>query len=576
MAVQELMAPPEVRSIPTFGRLWPDEFLDPEEGNFDVLLEKLEWLFERLRQDPPVRAGRRDLDPWFRYGEELAGRQVSRRSRSFEEAADLSLRAFEGCIRWHDPRALFNITPSPLLDTVALTALTALYNPNAIWDMTSGRFLMLEKLVARYLAQLVGWDPEAGGGVFTYGGKGTLFYAIKAGLNRCDRESVRHGLRGEYVVIAGESCHFSVESLCNYTGLGQRNCLRVPTTESGTIDLGALRRTVEEQVRRGRKIACILLSGGGTMNLSIDPVRPVAALLDEVVQRFDLPYRPYLHADNVISWVWLFVRPDLDAEALGIDEEVAGRLRRTARAVRETFHADSFGVDFHKTGLSPYSSSCFVCKDRGELLNLNSPEMQDGEEEWFGDARNFERTLENSRPCMGILSAYHVLERLGVEGFQQYLAYSVSVCEEFRRAIAEDFADTFEVVNTQTLGFEVVVKVHFFGDQRSYDEVCTAEEADREEYRRLCDEFFEFVSFGPECNGRDVPFIGYVPRYKFGNQRGGYPAFLLYPVSVHITAEDVAAILRDVAEAVRLFEEAKEDGSFVPRKVLDGVKPPPK
>jgi glutamate/tyrosine decarboxylase-like PLP-dependent enzyme len=569
--------PDDPMNIPSFGRMWQGEFLDRDEGNAGALLKKLEWLLEQMCRQRPIRSGRRDVDSWFRYPEELVGLQLPQKSRSFEEAAMLSLEAFEGCIRWHDPNALFNITPSPLLDTVALTALVALYNPNALWDMTSGKFVLIEKKVAHYLSQLVGWNPQSSGGLFTYGGKATLLYAIRAGLNRCDRGSVSRGLDGQYVVITGETCHFSIENLCNLSGIGQQNCLRVPAGENGAIDLICLRDTLEEQIRRGRKIACIIVSGGGTMNLSIDPVHEVATLIDQTVDKFGLPYQPYLHSDSVISWVWLFMQPEASAESLGVTERVAERLRRTARAVKETCHADSFGVDFHKTGLSPYATSCFMFKNRAELRNLNNTHTQDvEEEEWFGDSRNFDRTLENSRPCMGIISAFHVIERLGVEGFQQYLAYSVSVSEAFRHAIIEEFGTVFETVNLETMGFEVVVKIHFFGDRRSYRKICSRPVVEREQYGHTCDQFFEFVTFGTYCNSHDVPFIGYVPKYKCENHGGGCPAYLLYPVSVHITCQDVLSILGELAGAVRRFEEAKESGNFVPRKVLKGMKEPPK
>jgi len=562
--------------INTLSKIWENEFINPLEENIEVLIEKIRWFHERLTERPFYRAGRRDINPWFKYNDELKYTVVNERRREFEEAAALSLEAFEGCIRWHDPDALFNITPSPLLDSVAITTLTALYNPNAIWDITCGKFILIERKVIRYLSQLANW-AHTSSGLFTFGGKATLFYAIKAGLNRCDKDIAKKGLRHDYVLIASDSCHFSLESLCNYAGIGQENCLRVKTTKDGIIDIEALARTIDMQIRQGKKIACIVASGGGTMNLCIDPVDSISQVIREVVETHKLDYQPYIHFDIVISWAWLFFDPSDDLKHLDVSDFIKQRLRRTAQAVHQVSQADSFGVDFHKTGLAPYASSCVIFKDGLDLYTLNgSNQTHDELEDYFGDARNFDYTLENSRPCSGIAAAYHNLERLGRQGFQEYLIYSVSVCERFREVVRCHFSTRFEVVNSETLGFEVVVKIHFFGDIRPYHNICLAPDKDREQYRSICDEFFEFVNFGEVCNARHTPLIGYVPKYQHGSKPGGYPAFLLYPVSPHFRDETVSSILQRLHETVTLFEDARVRGKFKSRKLALSSKEPPK
>lgn len=566
------MEPPE-RVIPAYGKKWKDEFIGRRDENFSALLEKLRWMHDHLQSDQLHRSGRRNINPWFSYEEELERACVPQQGKSFKEAAAKSLESFEGSIRWHHPDALFNITPSPLLDTVALTALTALYNPNGIWDMTAGKFILTEKKVIRMLAKLAGWDSATSGGLFTNGGKATLQYAVKSGLNQCDRQSVENGLRGDYAVIISDACHFSVESVCNYAGIGRSSCVRVRTGSDGVIDMAALQISIDEQIRRGRKIACVILSGGGTMNLCIDPVQETAEMLEKARVEHGLPYKPHLHLDSVISWAWLFVSPNAHAEKLGVREIVAERLRRAARRIREIKHADSFGADFHKTGLSPYISSCFVSKNRQELVSLNSPVLKQDDDHLFGDVCNFERTIENSRPCMGIVSAYHVIERLGKRGFEEYLAYCVSVGEKFRQLAVDKFREQFEVINTESLGFEVVLKINFNGERRTYNQICFSTKASREVYRKVCEEFFEYICYGEACNSNDTPFIGYVMNYKFGSNPGGLPAFLLYPTSVHIRDEDAFSIMERLLGAVRGFEEAKRRGELRSRKRL---KAPPK
>ncbi|MCH9683175.1 MAG: hypothetical protein K0V04_17200, partial [Deltaproteobacteria bacterium] len=208
-------------------------------------------------------------------------------------------------MRPHDPRFSFNVLPAPLLEAVAASTIASLFNVNMIWDFYCGKMMVYERRLVAWLAELAGWDADAAGGCSTFGGKATLLYAIKSGLNRSHRRSVARGLVGDAVVVTTWSNHYSLETVCSFLGVGTERCLRVTCDDQERISLSGLESTLREQLDRGRRIGGIVLSGGSTLDHNIDPVAEVAALRDRLVEEYRLDYRPHIHLDTVNGWIWL-------------------------------------------------------------------------------------------------------------------------------------------------------------------------------------------------------------------------------------------------------------------------------
>ncbi|MCP3402865.1 MULTISPECIES: pyridoxal-dependent decarboxylase [unclassified Bradyrhizobium] len=547
------------------------EFLLPNEANFPKLEDKLRFLIARLRATAGGRSGRRPVAPTGMYKEENVGFEIPGGTSSFEEAMSDTCQYFDGCIRWHDPRALFNITPSPLLDTVALAAITSLYNPNGLWDHTSGKLLLAERRVVSALAGLARWDARLAGGVFTSGGKATLMYGIKAGLNKTEPEGVAKGYRTRHRVLASATAHFSLESICNFLGLGKEATIRVQTDARGGMDLASLEQTMTELLASGDVVSAVIVSGGATMNVVADDFDGARRVIDRVCARADVPL-PQLHADLVISWPWLM----FDSESTiprYLSPATVQRIMELHRRVAAVRVADSFGVDFHKTGLCPYSSSVFMAHDAASLRSMDSAIRDQTKECDFGDASNFDRTLENSRTCQGIITAYHVLRRLGKGGFREYIGRALRAREVFVEELAP--LEDLELVNTDTLGFEVIVRPDFYRKTPEFRDIdATPESSEALLYKDRCEQFWSFLNQNEFNVENDTPVVGYVPRFVDHRYRSGAPAFLLYPVSVHLDRMCIRDVLRSLRNAKTHFERRLINGTEFarPRMRLD----PPK
>ncbi len=316
------------------------------------------------------------------------------------------------------------------------------------------------------------------------------------------------------------------------------------------LSIVELDKTLRAQLDRGRRIGCIVLSGGSTLDHNIDPVADVAALRDRLVQEYGLDHRPPIHVDTVNGWVWLLFRDhDFNADPLSLDPSVIAVCERARDQIAELRHADSFAADFHKTGLCPYATSMYVCKNAAELRSLHRVDVDDGRDESFGDVHAHHMTLENSRPANGVVSAWAMLAKLGSSGLRRYVAMLMTQGLYLRDRAAQHYPEHFEVLNTHANFHATVVLLRLVSPMLDFDDLLSDDEA-RHMHNRLAHAFFRWLDV--EQPGI-APLIGIVPRYRV--ERTGKPitAFLLYPMSPELDRERCDRLLEELIAGKRMF-----------------------
>lgn len=529
------------------------EFLNVSEDNFSVLLRKTDYLHERIIQQVEENVPRIPLPERFYYSD--VQHDVPQQGKSSDEVMQHLATAFQGSIRWNQPESLVNIIPNPLLDSVAAANIATLYNTNSFWDYVGGNVTKFEKDVVAFLSHLANWDSALSEGLSTSGGKATLMYAIRCGLNVCDRQSVADGLQGEYVVITGKSAHYSVEDNCNYLGIGRRNVLRVDVDETGAMLPEAFEETMRQALQKGKKIAAVIALGGDTLEHAVDPIRQIYKIRGSVAQEYNLDYVPFLHLDSVNAWISMAFREyDFSANPMGIDPRPLEKIKSLSTKMSEVVWADSFSADFHKTGLAPYISSFFVVKDGTHLHSINKIERLEEKPSYqYGEMHTHHISFENSRSSSGILSAWTSMQRLGVNGYRQYWAQLMTVGAYIRGAIERDFGDDIKVLNTTALGHPNVIQINPTGFTASYDQLLTDIES-LKVYSTYCFELYEFMAYHLMKSHEPYPLLGFVPSYKYEITGIKRPAFLIYLNQPHITEEGCDKLLRSIISLKQDFE----------------------
>jgi glutamate/tyrosine decarboxylase-like PLP-dependent enzyme len=97
--------------------------------------------------------------------------------------------------------------------------------------------------------------------------------------------------------------------------------------------------------------------------------------------------------------------------------------------------ADSLGIDFHKTGYSPYISSAFIVKDRKDLTLLSRAPEQMPYLYQFGWYHPGIYTLECSRSGAGALAALANMHLFGKQGYRALIGHVVEMSEMLRERL---------------------------------------------------------------------------------------------------------------------------------------------
>lgn len=514
------------------------EFLKSNESNFDVLLQKISAIHEHLNN--------KDLNPKFKvntfsYNEILDEVAIPEKGASSEEVFENLAELFEGSIRTQSPYSLFNMVPSPLIDTVAASTITQLYNTNSLMDSFGGKVLLFEQKIARMLGKLAGWNDAHG--VACNGGKLTLLYAVKSAISKIDPDSRNKGIDKNLVVLTNESSHYCVEHVCSILGLGSDNCIRIKSQDGWKMNIKNLLETIEEQHKNGKKVAAIICAGGTTINFACDDTVSVYKNVKELFENSNQDYFPYFHLDSVIGWLWMnFIGvSESELNEKIPNEKIRNKIMEVVKRIEGVSNFDSFGVDMHKNGLCPYSTSMFISKTDNNFDYLNDGKYSYGEDDYeFGNFRAYRYTFENSRPATGIVNSWIAMNRLGRTGFQDYLIKLKDISEELKTKLEE--SEKISILN-KSLGWEIVFDIDFNRIEKKYNG----------SYESIAKAFMQYC--WDEVNaGKVVPLISIVPEYKIYPGDINHTAFLIFPMSMYLDSEIISDIVIKLNETIDEFE----------------------
>ncbi|QDX94105.1 glutamate decarboxylase [Brevibacillus laterosporus] len=525
------------------------EFLHPQEDNLETLLTKTALLQKQLKANNHLNP--KFASETFLYKEELKKSYMPETGKNTEEVFTSLSEMFEGSIRPHSPYSLFNMVPSPLLDTVAATTMTQLYNSNSLMDAFGGKTILFEQRIARAIGRLVGWDQSYG--ISCNGGKLTLFYAIKSAISKIAPESRREGIPNDLVVLTNEGAHYCVEHVCSILGLGANQCIRIGTKEDWRMDIDKLKQVIQEQLAKGKRIAAIVCCGGTTINFACDDTNEVYQCVEQVFKETNQTYFPYFHLDSVIGWLWFHFMglSEKEWEQRVENPEIRFKIKRAVQKMEGVSRFDSFGVDMHKNGLCPYSTSLFISKTDECFNRLNEGTYSYGENDYeSGNFRAYRYTIENSRPATGIAAAWVAMNRLGKTGFQEYLVRLHTLSLLFKKEIEN--VSGLSVINTASLGWEIVFTISFNRIRLNSSDFDSSE---------IAKTFIQYC-WNETNKGREIPLISIVPEFKVNPEDRMKIAFLLYPMSL-FSEDKTGEIISKLASCIYEFEMKVISGEIV-------------
>ncbi|MCA9154205.1 MAG: aspartate aminotransferase family protein [Planctomycetales bacterium] len=426
---------------------FPSPVSDPVHDGYVAfsLLRALDQV-DSLKSDAPVLGTPREPD-WDAAVEE----SIAEHGRTTEEVLPELVRCLHGMPIWGHPRSQVNVIAYPTIASVIGVVLPSLYNPNLCSDESGRGFSEAEVRVTAMIARLVGYDPASVGGLFTFGGTGTLLYGVKLGLERALPGAFQHGIRDDVVLIASRQSHYACLNVAGWLGIGQQNVLLVETNDDNSMNVAHFEQVLCETMSAGRRIAAIIATMGTTDAFGLDDLAAIRAVRDHVCDELNSDYRPHLHADSVIGWAWSVFRDyDFHRNPLGFRGRTTRALAAAANRIRHLTLADSLGVDFHKTGFTPYISSMLLVRDRTAFDGIVRRRETMPYLFHSGTYHPGMFSLETSRGASGVMAALANLLLLGKEGLRALLGHAVEMQSVLRETISA--RPELSVVNDDNVG----------------------------------------------------------------------------------------------------------------------------
>jgi glutamate/tyrosine decarboxylase-like PLP-dependent enzyme len=471
--------------------------------------------------------------------------------RALEEVIPELVHCLDGMLISGHPRSQVNVVAHPSIASIIGVVLPSMYNPNLVSDESGRGFSEAEVRVASMVARLVGYDPLVAGGLFTFGGTGTLLYGVKIGLEKSLPGTREHGYTGRAAILCSEHSHYACLNVAGWLGIGQENVIQVATHADNSIDLDALEAAARAAISAGRRIAAIIATMGTTDAFGIDDLAAIHALRERLVADLALDYRPHIHADAVIGWAWSVFRDyDFAANPLGFRGRTVRALAAAANRITHLALADSLGVDFHKTGFAPYISSLFLLQDREDFSRLVRERSKMPYLYHTGQYHPGIFTLETSRSASGVMAALANLLLLGKEGFRTLVGHAVEMAELLRELIVA--RPELSVVNDDNFGpvtlFRAyppgtdtfVVKERERSDPDYRTELAKHNELNRRIFQRVASEAFA---------GRGVA-IGFTDNYRLSDYGEPISALKSYVLSPFAAPDQMQTVVQHVIDAL--------------------------
>jgi glutamate/tyrosine decarboxylase-like PLP-dependent enzyme len=285
--------------------------------------------------------------------------------------------------------------------------------------------VLLERTATRWLAELIGFPYQPGGGLLTSGASMATVVALAAARQRAAQKSGwdprEEGLWGRppmvlYVSGEGHSC---LRKAAELLGIGHRQVRAVSVDRKFRLDPLALREAIADDRAAGRRPFCVAASAGTVNTGAIDPLSEVADIatdeglwfhvdgayggLGVVDPRLAAAYSGLERADSVVldPHKWLGVPVDCgcvlladptaardafslvpaylrsaDADGLGWLSEYGPELTRPFRALRvwaTVSHLGRLGIEALVTRTVDTARSCAALVDADDDLELLAP-----------------------------------------------------------------------------------------------------------------------------------------------------------------------------------------------------------
>lgn len=311
------------------------------------------------------------------------------------------------------------VNPAAAPISMFLDHLASVMNPTSAKGLHAAT--EVEKVVVRWLEELIGFPTVGSGGMFVNGGSLANFHGLAAALYWASqkygwdlRENGVQGNHPQFVVYGSREVHSCVGKSVRLLGLGLQSYRRIGVDHARRIDIHELRETIARDRAAGLWPFAVVGSGG-TVNTGV--VDPLSALADLCAEE-DL----WLHVDGAYGWPG-FLDPRL-AHLYG-----DGLAR-----------AHSLALDGHKWLAATNTCSCTLVRDKEMLagaFSFQASYLCLQEDEGFGMGERFDMIGMYQTRHFLAAKLFGVLLQLGRTGLREHIMRHTDLARHMMQCIHE-------------------------------------------------------------------------------------------------------------------------------------------
>ncbi|KAB8232677.1 pyridoxal phosphate-dependent decarboxylase family protein [Aspergillus alliaceus] len=224
---------------------------------------------------------------------ELLSLKLPSTGRGMEDIASSTATLLQYSVNTSSPAFMDKLWSSPSIPGIASDLLLSALNGNDHVFRVSPALTLIEKHVAKELAQLFGLSGPYSGGVSVPGGAAANNTALLVARNVRFPHLKDLGLHGtsfpRLVMFASEAAHFSVLNAAQILGLGSHYIKKIATTVDGCMDPMALKQALDVTVAAGEVPLFVCGTAGTTVRGAYDPLESIGKLAHE--------YNAWFHVD---------------------------------------------------------------------------------------------------------------------------------------------------------------------------------------------------------------------------------------------------------------------------------------
>ncbi len=312
------------------------------------------------------------------------------------------------------PRFFGYITSSAAPIGALADLLATAVNPNCgAWGL-SPVATEIERQAVSWVADLIGYAPDAGGLLVSGGNVANMVCLIAATRAKagCDVRARGVGAGQPLAVYASSEVHTWLQKGADICGLGLESFRPVEVDEIGAMRLDSLKAMIAEDRANGFLPAVVVGTAGSVSTGAIDPLPELAALC-------------------AAESIWFHVDGAYGAPAAMLDD--------APEALGAIALADSVAIDPHKWLYAPLEAGCALVRDAEALrsaFSFHPPYYR-----FDGDANDpplnyHEWGLQNSRGFRA-LKVWATIRQVGRSGYRTMISDDIRLSREMHRLASE-------------------------------------------------------------------------------------------------------------------------------------------